>query len=80
MNLHEQNKPPPFPFLLNMFMHTYSTLLPDVQGQQPQTDQSGLHRNFTSPRAAPIACDAFNARAVAERKYHCLLHGSWQSR
>ncbi len=49
LNLHEQNKPPPFPFLLNMFMHTYSTLLPDVQGQQPQTDQSGLHRNFTSP-------------------------------
>ena len=42
MNLHEQNKPPPFPFLLNMFMHTYSTLLPDVQGQQPQTDQVSL--------------------------------------
>ncbi|UKI35068.1 MAG: hypothetical protein L6V93_12520 [Clostridiales bacterium] len=33
-----------------------------------------LHRNFTSPssdRAAPIACDAFNARTVAGQKYHC---------
>ena len=33
-----------------------------------------LHRNSTSPayaRTVPIACDAFNARTMAEQKYHC---------
>lgn len=39
-------------------------------GRQQTTLPIGISHSPTTVRAAPVACDAFNAQAVAGQKYH----------
>lgn len=53
-----------------------------VCGATAWTDLSvciGISPLPDSPRAAPIACDVFHARTVAEQKYHYGQGRSWRT-